>query len=67
MVFDVYETLLSTGALEDKVSTAVSVIPVGGQFAIKQGIAEVKTAMRYHTMFLMLVIGLLVKLVFFPV
>ena len=33
---------------------------------VKQDIAELRATLRYNTMFLMLVIGLLVKLVFFP-
>ena len=34
--------------------------------AVKQETAELRIALRYNTMFLMLILGLLVKLVFFP-
>ena len=34
--------------------------------SLKADVAELRATLRYNTMFLMLVIGLLVKLVFFP-
>ncbi len=81
MVAEVYEALISAGAPEDKAKAAAAAIPIGENLATKQDIAELKAkdlaeiradiaglkvAMRYNTMFQMLIIGLLVKLVFFP-
>ena len=56
---------------------AAGAIPIAKDLATKEdladlrteltrGAAELRATLRYNTMFLMLVIGLLVKLVFFP-
>ena len=73
MVTEVYEALVSAGAPDDKAKAAAAAIPIARDLATKEGLAEVKqdiaelrATLRYNTMFLMLVIGLLVKLVFFP-
>ena len=73
MVTEVYEALVSAGAPDDKAKAAAGAIPIARDIATKEGLAEVKqdiaelrATLRYNTMFLMLVIGLLVKLVFFP-
>ena len=73
VVAEVYEALVSAGAPEDKARAAAAAIPIGEQLATKQDLAEVKVeiagikaTMRYNTTLLMLVIGLLIKLVFFP-
>ena len=73
MVTEVYEALVSAGAPDDKAKAAAGAIPIARDLATKEGLAEVKqdiaelrATLRYNTMFLMLVIGLLVKLVFFP-
>ena len=72
VVAEVYEALVSAGAPEDK-ARAAAAIPIGEQLAGKQDLAEVKAeiagikaTMRYNTTLLMLVIGLLIELVFFP-
>lgn len=73
VVAEVYEALVSAGAPADKARAAAAAIPIGEQLATKQDLAEVKAeiagikaTMRYNTTLLMLVIGLLIKLVFFP-
>ena len=73
VVAEVYEALVSAGAPEDKARAAAAAIPIGEQLAGKQDLTEVKADLsgikaevRYNTVLLMLVIGLLIKLVFFP-
>ena len=77
MVAEVYKALLSAGAPEEEARAAASSIPIAKDLAtkqdltelraeLKQDLTELRATLRYNTMFLMLVIGLLVKLVFFP-
>ncbi len=84
MIAEVYKALVEAGASEDSARAAAGAIPIAKDLATKEGLADVRAALkqdiadlkqdiaelratlRYNTMFLMLVIGLLVKLVFFP-
>ena len=80
MIAEVYKALVEAGASEDSARAAAGSIPVAKDLAtrqevaavkqdiaaVKQETAELRIALRYNTMFLMLILGLLVKLVFFP-
>jgi len=63
MVTEVYEALVSAGADEDKAKAAAAAILVGERIATKQDIAVLKFAVFT---FGPVIIGLLIKLVFFP-
>ena len=74
IVSEVYDALLDAGASEAKAKAAAAAIPVGGHLATKEDIAELKAELKAEIaglkvaifMFGPLILGLLVKLVFFP-
>jgi len=74
IVSEVYDALLDAGASEAKAKAAAAAIPVGEHLATKDDIAELKAELKAEIaglkvaifMFGPLILGLLVKLVFFP-
>ena len=70
IVSEVYDALLEAGASETKAKAAAAAIPVGEHLATKGDIAELKAeiaALKVAIfMFGPLILGLLIKLVFFP-
>ncbi len=70
IVSEVYDALLEAGASEAKAKAAAAAIPVGEHLATKEDIAELKAeiaALKVAIfMFGPLILGLLIKLVFFP-
>ena len=74
IVSEVYDALLDAGASEAKAKAAAAAIPVGEHLATKEDIAELKAELKAEIaglkvaifMFGPLILGLLVKLVFFP-
>lgn len=81
MVTEVYEALVSAGAPEDKAKAAAGAIPIARDLATKQDLAELRTELKQDIAavkqdiavlkfavfsFGPVIIGLLVKLVFFP-
>ena len=74
IVSEVYDALLDAGASEAKAKAAAAAIPVGEHLATKEDIAELKAGLKAEIaglkvaifMFGPLILGLLVKLVFFP-
>ena len=73
IVSEVYDALLEAGASEAKAKAAAA-IPVGEHLATKEDIAELKAELKAEIaalkvaifMFGPLILGLLIKLVFFP-
>lgn len=70
MVSEVYDALVSAGAPENQARAAAAAIPVLDNLATKADIAELKTeiaVLRFAMFtFFPIVIGLLVKIAFFP-
>ena len=74
IVSEVYDALLEAGASEAKAKAAAAAIPVAEHLATKEDIAELKAELKAEiaglkvAMFTFgpLILGLLVKLVFFP-
>ena len=74
IVSEVYDALLKAGASETKAKAAAAAILVGEHLATKEDIAELKAELKPEIaalkvaifMFGPLILGLLVKLVFFP-
>ncbi len=74
IVSEVYDALLEAGASETKAKAAAAAIPVGEHLATKKDIADLKADLKAEIaalkvaifMFGPLILGLLVKLVFFP-
>ena len=74
IVSEVYDALLEAGASEAKAKAAAAAIPVGEHLATKEDIAELKAELKAEIAGLKvaiftfgpLILGLLVKLVFFP-
>lgn len=81
MVTEVYEALVSAGAPDDKAKAAAAAIPIARDLATKQDLAELRTELKQDIAALKqdiavlkfavfsfgpVIIGLLVKLVFFP-
>ena len=74
IVSEVYDALLEAGASETKAKAAAAAIPVAERLATKEDIAELKAELKAEIaalkvaifMFGPLILGLLVKLVFFP-
>ena len=74
IVSEVYDALLEAGASEAKAKAAAAAIPVGEHLATKEDIAELKAELKAEIaalkvaifMFGPLILGLLIKLVFFP-
>ncbi len=74
IVSEVYDALLEAGASEAKAKAAAAAIPVGENLATKEDIAELKAELKAEIaalkvaifMFGPLILGLLIKLVFFP-
>ena len=74
IVSEVYDALIEAGASEAKAKAAAAAIPVGEHLATKEDIAELKAELRADIaglrvaifMFGPLILGLLIKLVFFP-
>ena len=74
IVSEVYDALIEAGASEEKAKAAAAAIPVGEHLATKEDIAELKAELKAEIaglrvaifMFGPLILGLLIKLVFFP-
>ncbi len=74
IVSEVYDALLEAGASEAKAKAAAAAIPVAEHLATREDIAELKAELKAEiaglkvAMFTFgpLILGLLVKLVFFP-
>ena len=70
IVSEVYDALLEAGASEAKAKAAAAAIPVGEQMATKADIAELKAEIAGLKVAIFaigpLILGLLIKLVFFP-
>ena len=74
IVSEVYDALIEAGASEAKAKAAAAAIPVGEHLATREDIAELKAELKAEIaglrvaifMFGPLILGLLIKLVFFP-
>ena len=74
IVSEVYDALLSAGAPEEQARAAAAAIPLQGNVATKQDLLELKAELKTEIAvlkfanftFFPIVIGLLVKIAFFP-
>lgn len=70
IVSEVYDALLEAGASEEKAKAAAGAIPIGEQLATKADIARLEADIKVLRVAIFtfgpIMLGLLIKLVFFP-